>query len=192
MSSNGMFPLPASPDPSDEPPHQEEEFVSLITRNQRVILGFLMTLVPGSNDAEDILQRTNLVLWRKRDQFQIGTNFKAWAFAIARWEALAFFKESKRHSWLVFNDELTELVAAQMAVIPEKQLDTMPEALGHCLGKLSQTHREMILERYSRGQRLRECSKIFNRSESSLKVTLHRLRTTLRRCISQYSNRHHL
>lgn len=182
-----MFAIPASYPPEDRPSGDGEAFVGLITQNQRSILGFLITLVPSAADAEDILQRTNLVLWRKRDQFEPGTNFKAWAFAIARWEALAFLKHSKKQGWLIFNDELAAKVAERMASVPDSQVHAMPDSLQHCLSKLSEAHRQLILERYSSGLSLRECSEKFDRSERGLKVTLHRLRITLRRCISKYT-----
>ncbi len=35
---------------------------------------------------------------------------------------------------------------------------------------------------------LKECAELFDRSEGGLKVTLHRLRISLRRCISKFSN----
>ena len=41
-------------------------------------------------DAEDVLQEANLVLWRKFDQYQEGTNFFAWACQIIRYEVLKY------------------------------------------------------------------------------------------------------
>ncbi|MBK1827224.1 sigma-70 family RNA polymerase sigma factor [Haloferula rosea] len=184
-----MFAVPSSPDQGPASSPDDGEFVALMTRNQKSILAFLVALVPRVADAEDILQRTNLVLWRKRQQFELGTNFKAWAFAIARWEALAFLRESRRQGWLVFNDELASLVAERMASLPDSQIDSMPDSLRHCLGQLSESHRQLVFERYSRGLSLRECSERFDRSEQGLKVTLHRLRITLRRCVSKFSKR---
>lgn len=182
-----MLAFPSNSDPDDTPSKDDEIFVGMITRHQKAILAYLVTLVPRIADAEDILQRCNLVLWRKRQQFEPGTNFKAWAFAIARWEALAFLKESKRQQWLVFNDELASLVAERMATLPDSRIDSMPDSLRRCLGKLSESHRQLLLERYSKGRSLKECAERFDRSESGLKVTLHRLRVSLRRCISKYS-----
>ena len=172
-------------DPNDFSEQAEETYISLVTRHQTSILAYLLTLVPSPSDADDILQRANIVLWRKRAQFQIGTNFKAWAFSIARWEALAFLKERKRENWLVFNDEVASLVADRMSSTPDPAVDLYPEALRCCLGRLSAAHRRLILDRYQMGRSLADCARRSGRTENSLKVTLHRIRITLRRCISR-------
>ena len=181
-----MFALPRENDPENAHSDREEAFIGLVTRAQKPIFGFLMALVPRAEDAEDILQRTNVAMWRKRMEYEPGTNFKAWAFAFARWESRAFMSETKRKGWLVYNDDLAALVAERMSAIPDTRTDSMPDSLLHCLGKLSAKHRQLVLERYSSELSLKECAQLFDRSESGLRVTLHRLRITLRRCVSKY------
>lgn len=92
--------------PADGAPDPSEEFVSLLTQHQRVLLAFILGLVPDRNDAEDIRQRTNIMLWRKREDFQSGTSFCSWAFSVARWEAKGFLRERGRKSWLVYDDDV--------------------------------------------------------------------------------------
>jgi RNA polymerase sigma-70 factor, ECF subfamily len=60
-----------------------------------------------------------------------------------------------------------------------------PEALRWCLGTLSETHRKLVLDRYQTGHSLADCASRHGRTENSLKVTLHRIRVALRRCISR-------
>jgi len=169
---------------------QMEELVGLITRHQVSLLAFLHAVVPNATDAEDLLQRVNLVLWRKREQFEAGTNFKAWAFSVARWEARAFFKERKRQDWLVFNDELTDLVAGRLASLPDVGVQSQPEALQHCLGRLSAPHRRLILDRYQSDRSIKDCAESVGRSEQGLRVTLHRIRIALRSCMDRYLQNH--
>lgn len=59
-----------------------QEFVHHLTENQGKIRAYIVTLMPGSPDVGDVLQETNLVLWKSRNRFQPGTNFLAWAFSI--------------------------------------------------------------------------------------------------------------
>ena len=42
-----------------------EEFVRLFSKSQHRILGFVHTLVPNLAEAEDILQETSVILWKK-------------------------------------------------------------------------------------------------------------------------------
>jgi len=65
---------------------QLQEFVAHLTASQGRIRGFIVTLMPGSPDVGDVLQETNLTLWKSRARYRPGTNFLAWAFTVARLE----------------------------------------------------------------------------------------------------------
>ena len=64
-------------------PSRTEEFMRLFTHHQRHVYGYIRGLVPSLVEAEEVLQQTNLLLWEKFDQFQPGTNFRAWACKVA-------------------------------------------------------------------------------------------------------------
>lgn len=162
-----------------------EAFVAQITAHQTAILAFLLSMVPNRSDAEDLLQKTNLTLWRKQQSFEPGTNFRAWAFSVARWEARSFAKERARKSWLVFNDEVANIISERLASIPDHSMEASSEALGNCLAKLSPKNRDLVIDRYQRGLSFRECAKKTGRKEGGLRVTLHRIRESLRVCMQR-------
>ena len=56
--------------------------------NHRRFLRFVASRVSDPADAEEILQQTNLVLWRKFGRFEQGTDFDRWACRIAYYEVL--------------------------------------------------------------------------------------------------------
>ena len=58
-------------------PERVDAFVRLLGQNQRRLFLYVMSMVPNWNDAEEIIQETNLVLWREFARFQPGTNFAA-------------------------------------------------------------------------------------------------------------------
>ena len=154
MASTELRPF----DPEESGPDPAaEEFVSLITQHQMALLAFLLSLVSNRSDAEDILQRVNVALWRKRESFELGTSFRAWAFTVARWEARAFFKEQGRKSWLLYDDEVAGVVADRLASVPQRSIEGISSALERCLEKLSANNRGMIIDRYQRGLSFREC-----------------------------------
>lgn len=159
------------------------EFVSLLMEHQRSLLAFIVGLAPSHGDAEEILQRTNVVLWKKRSSFEIGTSFRAWAFSVARWETRAFISERGRRSWLIYDDEVARLLSERLCTIPEPELNERAVALRSCLAKLGKEHRDLIAARYEEGLSFKECAERFTRSEGGLRVTLHRLKTALRRCV---------
>ena len=67
-----------------------EEFIKLFTRYQRRVFLFILSQVPSPVDAEEIHQETNVIIWRKFDRFELGTNFLAWACQIANYEVLKY------------------------------------------------------------------------------------------------------
>ncbi|MDQ8190631.1 sigma-70 family RNA polymerase sigma factor [Roseibacillus persicicus] len=174
-------------DSTQDEPFQEgdEEVMMLIASHQSALQSFLRTLLPVGGDVEDILQRVNLVVWRKRSQFVLGSNFKAWSFAVARWEALSYLKERKRESWLLFDSELAALVEEEMASRSEPKWRKYQEELADCLRELSSENQHLIHDRYGLGMSVKECSRKWKRSEGGLRVTLHRLRGSLRDCLER-------
>ena len=85
-----------------------EEFVRLLTEAQGPVYGYLLTLIPDRNRARDLLQETNITLWKKAATFEEGTNFNAWACKIAYFHVLSFRRKMAREK-LVFDDDILEL-----------------------------------------------------------------------------------
>ena len=167
------------------PNHESSaEFVSLLTRHQPDLWSYIITLMPGDPETADVLQKTNLVLWTKQQNFEPGTNFRAWAFAVARFEVLAHLKRHKREGVVLLDDELLELVAHE-APDALAASDRRLAALEHCLNKLRPQDRELLDHRYRSNLGLDEFAARVGRSVSALSVTLHRLRSGLRKCVQE-------
>ncbi|MEM9018735.1 MAG: sigma factor, partial [Verrucomicrobiota bacterium] len=104
MSSMRTWMTPSNPDP------YEEEIESVQSRLRALV--FSMT--GRREDVSDIVQETNHVLWRKREQFEEGTNFWAWASKIAFFQVMAHRKKRLRDRH-VFGDELVHTIADEAA-----------------------------------------------------------------------------
>lgn len=163
---------------------EETLFVTHLTSHQGAILGYLNSLLPGSPDVADIAQRTSIVLWKKRHEFEEGTNFKAWAFSVAYWEARSWMTKTKRKNWLIFDEELVEKITARsLAISEEAPENDHLDYLRSCLSKLKEPDRLLLMIHYQQGKSLAECGRILNRSRGAIKMALFRLRAVLRRCI---------
>src|SRR5262245_51670210 len=123
---------PIEPDPATAPP-RVDAFVRLLGQNQRRIFLYVMALVPTWNEAEEIIQETNLGLWREFDQFQLGTNFAAWACKVAFHQVLAWRKRKQRDR-LEFSPEFLQAVATE-AITAADDLEERSRALAGCVGK---------------------------------------------------------
>tara|TARA_R110000823_G_scaffold309630_1_gene434031 strand:+ start:641 stop:1165 length:525 start_codon:yes stop_codon:yes gene_type:complete len=63
---------------------------------QSDLYAFVKARIVSESDAHDIVQDSNQVLINKEDQYNPAYSFKAWAFGIAKWQILAYFKRNKR------------------------------------------------------------------------------------------------
>src|SRR5262245_25882946 len=90
-----------------------EAFVKLLGQHQRRLQLFVSSLVPNMADAEDILQETNLVLWREFHQFELGPNFPSWACTVAFHQVLAWRKRKQRER-LVFSEAFLTAVSDEL------------------------------------------------------------------------------
>lgn len=159
-------------------------FVTQLTAHQLALQLYVRSLLPGDGCASDVVQQANAKIWEKRTDFEPGTNFKAWAFSIARYEVLNHRKRQARDARLVFSDELEQVIASEL-VSTNIDFQERSEALRECLGKLRQKDRQLLLHRYSSRGTLAEYADTIGRSLGGLKVTLHRLRSVLLLCIER-------
>ena len=160
------------------------QFVTLLTDHQEVLRSYIISQIPNHADVRDVLQEVNVVLCEKMNDFELDTNFGAWACTVAYYTILDYRKKQKREGFLVFNEELCLSLATQSEKREPAMLESKRRALQFCLGKLSPAHRELIEARYDdeRGG-MGQIAEETGRTRASLRVTLSRLRTTLRRCI---------
>jgi RNA polymerase sigma-70 factor (ECF subfamily) len=158
------------------------DFVQLMIGCQSRLYAFIMSLVCDPDQAADVLQQTNLVMWEKSDQFTPGTNFSAWAYQIARYQVMAQ-RQKRRRDRLVFDDET---IAAVADVFTERaDEDDRLTALAHCLNQLDGDARSLIRTRYADGLSVHELAGRLGHTANRVAVRLHRLRLALMRCIER-------
>ena len=162
----------------------EEAFVTELTNHQTSMLAYIRSLAPGGSGARDLLQEVNITLWKKRDSFEIGTNFKAWAFQTIRYHLLNHRRRLVSHGWLVFDDDLIERISPEFEVEPE-DLEERHLALRTCLQRLRPQDRDLLHHRYATASSLQEYAEATHRSSGTLKAILFNLRAALKRCIER-------
>jgi RNA polymerase sigma-70 factor (ECF subfamily) len=159
-----------------------KRLMTLITRHQRQIFGYIYAFVPNRYDAEDLLQETSLVICEKFNEFEDGTDFVAWACQIAYWR-IRYSRQKFARSKVVFNQEIVDAVA-QTASTMTSELDSRHEALGNCLQKLHPRDRELVLTRYEPGSGVEEAARRSGRTLQTAYKALARLRKLLLDCVS--------
>ncbi|HUT88278.1 MAG TPA: sigma-70 family RNA polymerase sigma factor [Thermoguttaceae bacterium] len=160
-----------------------ERFVRLLATCQRRVFLYALGLVSNAADAEEILQETNLVLWRKFDQYQPGTDFARWACRIAHFEVLKF-RERRAQQRRLFTSEFIEALAVDSEESLD-ELDARREALAACLEKLRKNDRQLVLRRYQERATTRSVAEALGRSVQGTRKSLHRIRMALLACIER-------
>jgi RNA polymerase sigma-70 factor (ECF subfamily) len=180
METPPQLPTPPANDGSSE---RVEAFVRLLGQNQRRIFVYVMALVPRWNDAEEIVQETNLVLWREFGQFALGTNFAAWACKVAFHQVLAWRKRKQRDR-LEFSPAFLEAVAQEAAGASDL-LEERAQAMAGCIEKLPAPQREMLQLRYSAGKDIEAIARQVDRSVEAVYRALSRIRQAIHQCVTQ-------
>lgn len=164
-----------------QPLNPQENLVALITRHQAVLHGYILSLLPNRSRADDVLQETNLVLWRKAAEYDPSKPFMPWACRIAWFQVKAARRDAARDRH-VFDPELVELLASEHDAGLESTA-ALDHALRDCLEQLPADKRELILDRYQPETSVNGMAAARDLSPGALSVQLHRIRQMLELCI---------
>jgi RNA polymerase sigma-70 factor (ECF subfamily) len=159
-------------------------FVRLLTQHERRVYAFILSLVPSWHDADEILQETNVRLWTEFERFERGSDFCAWACAIAKYQVLTHRKQQARQR-VRFTDEFLDVVAEEMAAEADDLAAARQRALQGCVEGLSPTSRDMLKAYYRSGAVGSEVARQFGRSIDALYKSLSRIRQALHDCIER-------
>ena len=168
---------------SSQPVPPSAEFIAQVTRAQRALHAFILAIVRNAADADDVLQETNIVLWRKADEFDAARPFTPWAMRVAQLQALAFLKKRQR-SKVAFDDELLAIIAEE-AIAEAPEADARRVALSGCLQKLTPEHGALIAQRYEPGGSVNEMAEERGTTPKAISEMLRRIRQALLLCIER-------
>ena len=158
-------------------------FLELLTTHDRALSMYVHSLVPRDSSAEDILQQTKLLLWKQFADFELGTNFLAWARKMAFHQILSHRRQKKREH-LPLDEVTLEALGAAVSELAS-ELPQRHEALQHCLARLPTEHRQLMQLRYYDDLEIEQVAERVNRTEAAVYRALSRVRMTLMECVQK-------
>lgn len=165
-----------------------DQFIVHVTRSQRRLYAFIRALVWDAGEADDILQETNLALWKKADEFDGSREFMPWAMQFAKLQVMAWLKrqraQRRARGWAIFNDRLVEDLAAEEAE-GENVFERRLLALAACLQKLPAVQRDLIARRYEPGATVNDMASRLRITPKAVSDRLRRIRITLMACVEK-------
>ena len=164
-------------------PAVTRDFVDLMTQYQGRLYGYILTLSGDPDAANDVLQEANIVLWKQWDQFEPGSNFKAWSFRIAHFQYMAY-RQKKIRDKVLYSDELLSKIAWEAKEVDEAY-EECAAALEHCLAPLAPRSREAIRLRYSDEAKVTDMAQKLRCNANTVYQILFRARKWLIECIQK-------
>ncbi len=163
-----------------------DAFNRLVAIHQNAVYGFAMSLTRQHALADDVTQETFISAFRSISKMR-GGNFRAWLLRIARNKAYDHFRrQNRRRESSVDEDDapflatLTDDNPSPHAVAVNSELR---EALEHCVGGLSDEHREVIVLIDVQGESYDDASAVCGVNIGTVKSRLNRARRRVRDCL---------
>ena len=150
-----------------------ESFESLVGQFEKPLYHFLLTKTRNHHQAEDLLQDTFLIIYRKLYQFNPAYPFSSWIFTIANRLAISYFR---KHKPMQEEYDIPTDKTPRCEVMADETSQTL-WAKARCL--LSANHYTALWLFYTEGMTIDEVASAMERKPNSVKVWLHRARKRL-------------
>ena len=161
------------------------QIAQLVVKHRHGLLAYLYGVLPDTHVAEDLFQEVCVVAVQKAAEFQDGTNFVAWARAIARNKMR---EQLRRRSGIAVDDAFFESIESSFdAVRGTLDADARKEALRHCLGEIQDRARQLLVWRYEEGLSAAGIASHSGQRRASVNSLLQRVREILRDCVERRS-----
>ncbi len=158
-------------------------FMRLWTAAQPAVSGFVRALVRDWSVADEVLQETSLVLFRRFDEYDEQRPFVAWALGIAKFQVLSLNRDAAR-SRVSFDIDLLARFTETWAELAPRASDRSLY-LQDCIERLAARARQMVRLRYYDDLTAEEISRQIGGTGAAVRVALQRIRQQLRVCVER-------
>jgi RNA polymerase sigma-70 factor (ECF subfamily) len=162
----------------------EAAFRQLYKAFSRKLYAYTLRQTGDPAQAEEIVSDTLYEVWRQPDRFRGDAQFSTWLIGIARNKVLMAFRGRRPDSIHEDIDDLAEQLAGDggcgFDVLAQKQRHA---GVQHCMGKLSDEHRECVHLVFFEGMALGEVAQVQACPENTVKTRLFHARQKLRTCL---------
>ena len=160
-----------------------DQFSKHFMEINRPLKAYLLGVSGSLPDAEDMLQTVWKTLWEKIGEFDETRSFKAWAFGMARFQALKW-KQSKARSREILSDEIISLLAETVEEESE-EINSKCHLVAESIGKMNDLPRSVLQMKYIEQMSSAEIAKKIGKSVPAVDMMLMRLRREIRDYIKE-------
>lgn len=163
-----------------------EELAVYWAQHQPVIAGYISSLISNFQDADDVLQNVAMVTVKKFDEYDREKPFVSWVIGIAKNMVLRYYAEKKK-SRLILDHRAIQAVSkiyeAEFKAI-SRQNEIAKNALERCLQQVKGRWKKILEMYYLRELSPVRISQQMGITNNNVFVSLHRIRTALRKCVN--------
>lgn len=155
----------------------------LWTAAQPAVSGYVWALVRDRSVADEVLQETSLVLFRRFGEYDVQRPFVAWALGIAKFQVLSLNRDAAR-SRVAFDTELLVRFTDNWAELAPGVSDRSLY-LQDCIQRLAARARHIVRLRYYDELTAEEIARQTGGTGAAVRVALQRIRQQLRGCVER-------
>lgn len=163
-------------------------FEVIVRQFERPLRAWLAAHAPPGVDVDEIAQRSFLAAFTRLNEFDIGTNFGAWLFTIARYQLRTETTRLRRIAdyHTRYGPDLLQRELDRRCDESPEMWTTKLEYLQSCLAALSEHLRRFITWRYEEEIPLEEMAERSGRSVAAVKKQLWKIRQQLQQCVEEH------
>ncbi len=156
-----------------------ESFESLVGQFEKPLYHFLLTKTRNHHQAQDLLQDTFLITYRKLDRFNPSYPFSSWIYTIANRLAISHYRKQKTLL------EEVEFAIETTACNEVMEQESARSLWAYAKRLLTENHFTALRLFYSEGMTIDQVAAAMGRKPNSVKVWLHRARKRLAQELNQ-------
>jgi RNA polymerase sigma-70 factor (ECF subfamily) len=164
----------------------DEAFGTLVRGYEWAVRAWITARCPAGADADEVAQLTFVAAFQNLGRYQLGGDFRAWLFTIARYQVMAELTRLRRladYHERYFPHALWQELERRALHLDDTHDDDRLLALRQCLSKLDDTARSLLTQRYDQDLPLQQMADERGRSVGAIKKHLFVLREQLHECL---------
>ncbi len=163
-------------------------FEEVVRQFERPLRVWLATQAPPAIDIDDVAQRTLIAAFSQLGKYQLGTNFAAWLFTIARYQLKSELTRIRRIAdyHIRFAPELLQRELERRSNSTPELQELRLTQLQRCVKSLSEQENRFVVWRYNESMPLEQIASQSGRSVAAVKKQLWKIRRRLQDCVERH------
>ena len=164
----------------------KDAFRMIVSEYGLLVRGFLAARVYHLADAEDLAQDTFVKAYEKLEDYELGTNFRAWLMSIAQFLLNNHWRKYGNRATVMekFRHDIAESIQTELKVAHEDVDESRIPMLLDCISKLPDNLRKVIRSGLD-GEKISILAQELNLQANAVYQLRHRAHVALRKCMNQ-------